>query len=96
MLYVLTGTCKGFIDPLSCKHFNVFVFSSAIIFAIIHVNTLDDIDSIFIKILLCLIAYIPVAIYLTYVRVRYGFIYAILAHAFLNGNTILLNSIINL
>jgi hypothetical protein len=94
LLYFFGGQNKNFNVPLKGHLYNVLVFSSAVIFSIMHVITIDDIDSILIKIMLCLVAFLPTALYLTYVRVRYGFIYAILAHALLNGIALSLNSVI--
>jgi hypothetical protein len=94
LLYFFGGQYKNFNVPLSNNLYNVLVFSSAVIFSIMHIITIDDIDSIFIRIFLCLVAFLPTAIYLTYVRVRYGFIYAIFVHALLNGVALSLNSVI--
>jgi len=74
------------VEKLFLKNFTVLVYSSSIVFGLIHITNYD-IEYSFIYIFLAFVFFLPKIIgglSLIFIRIKFGFVYAILTHSFFN------------
>lgn len=69
------------------------VFFTSVLFSIIHYQNFA-IDSLSFSLALSLIAFLPGALFLVYVRYHGGLVYSIIAHFLLNLSTLIINGLI--
>ncbi|EIM78570.1 hypothetical protein A3SI_02371 [Nitritalea halalkaliphila LW7] len=77
----------------STTAFRFFVLSSALLFCLVHIPNVGDV-SLGLASLILVICLFPAALVFSYVRVRYGFGYAILTHGLFNLSILTLNEVL--
>ncbi len=80
-----------FSNFISVRFFNPIFYITSLIFAITHYHQIDT-EMFYGKIIVILIAYLPIGIYFGYIRKKYGFIAVIIVHSLYNFSILTINS----
>lgn len=75
------------------NHFNLFLIIAAITFSIVHLPVINA-SSLSINVFMALIAFLPIGLFLSYIRVSYGIQGSIISHSIYNLLTLAINEII--
>ncbi len=74
-------------------HFNLFLFSAAISFCIVHIPVINA-PTLSINIFMALITFLPIGLFFSYIRVCIGLREAIISHSIYNLLTLAINEVI--
>ncbi|WP_416171379.1 type II CAAX prenyl endopeptidase Rce1 family protein [Algoriphagus boritolerans] len=80
-------------DLISNQLLYFSIFFTSILFSLIHYENFQ-IDSFYFSLMLSLIAFLPGALYLAYVRFKGGLIYSTITHFLMNLSILTINEII--
>ena len=75
-------------------HYNKTFYFVSIVFAISHFFVIDEGVNLYSKIVLVLVAYLPLSLIFGYIRVKYGLVYSIFAHMLNNVAVLSINLIL--